>query len=154
MLCADGEEVIPEKVAALILGAIMEKAAPIIQSKGGEAERALVTVPAYFSNIQLNAMKAALRMVSTTGLATYQEGFAREPSAAAFDFMHEVHNPSEIKHLLMFDFGGGTLDVSVIFQETPDKLEVKGQAGDLFLGGEDLDDKMVELVRSFTISLI
>ena len=121
----------------------------MIKNAGGEPDKALVTVPAYFSDVQLKAMKATLEMVGQGGLSTYEAGFAREPSAAAYSYMHDVvANPHDLKWVLVFDFGGGTVDVSILNQPSPDKLVVKGQSGNLFLGGEDLDDILVELVSN------
>lgn len=136
----------PERVAAIILGEVVSKAKPVLEDMGGTLGRALVTIPAYFSNIQLKCMKHVLGMVGTSGLKSYARGFAREPSAAAYAYMYDVTDPHLLRWILVFDFGGGTVDVSVVSQELENRLEVKGQFGNLVTGGEDLDDIIVALV--------
>ena len=97
---------------------------------GAPVEEAVVTVPAYFSDAQRKATRAAGQLA---GLRV--ERLLNEPTTAALAYgLHE--GPAAEGKLLVFDLGGGTFDVSVL-ERFEGVMEVRATAGDNFLGGED-----------------
>lgn len=93
------------------------------------------------------------QMLKLANLETYPEGFAREPTAALYSWYEEEENSEKYTWFVVFDLGGGTLDISVVYQKQKHKLQVAGHQGDMFLGGEDFDDVLRRLVSdsmSFT----
>ncbi|GAQ90583.1 HSPA1_8 [Klebsormidium nitens] len=85
-------------------------------------------------------------MLRLAGLETYPEGFAREPTAALANWYEGEASPEKYSWFLVFDLGGGTLDISIVYQQGKYNLTVAGKKGDMFLGGEDFDDAMRKLV--------
>jgi L1 cell adhesion molecule like protein len=104
---------------------------------GENCKNAVITVPAYFNDNQRQATKDA---GSIAGLNVLR--IINEPTAAAIAYGLDKKGQGE-KHVLIFDLGGGTFDVSLL---TIDEgiFEVKATAGDTHLGGEDFDNKLVE----------
>jgi molecular chaperone HscC len=98
---------------------------------------AIITVPAYFSDAQRKATRAAGQMA---GLRV--ERLLNEPTAAALAY--GIHQRDEEAKFLVFDLGGGTFDVSIL-QLYDGVMEVRSSAGDNFLGGEDFVGALVEL---------
>jgi molecular chaperone DnaK len=124
---------VPE-VSSRILGKIRDVASDHL---GFAVERAVVTVPAYFTDRQRQAVKEAGRMV---GLEVVR--IINEPTAAAvaYGLGRKLH-----ERVLVYDLGGGTFDVSII--EIRDRVfEVKATGGDIFLGGIDFDAAMIDHV--------
>jgi len=99
-------------------------------------EEAVITVPAYFSDAQRKATRAAGELA---GLRV--ERLLNEPSAAALAY--GIHRRGAEAKFLVFDLGGGTFDVSILdlFEGV---MEVRASAGDNFLGGEDFDTALLE----------
>ena len=124
---------IPE-ISSRILSKIREVASNHL---GFAVERAVVTVPAYFTDRQRQAVKEAGRLV---GLEVVR--IINEPTAAALAYgLGRRLN----ERVLVYDLGGGTFDVSII--EIRDRVfEVKATGGDIFLGGIDFDAAMIEHV--------
>jgi molecular chaperone DnaK len=124
---------IPE-ISSRILSKIREVASNYL---GFAVERAVVTVPAYFTDRQRQAVKEAGRMV---GLEVVR--IINEPTAAALAYgLGRKLN----ERVLVYDLGGGTFDVSII--EIRDRVfEVKATGGDIFLGGIDFDAAMIDHV--------
>ena len=129
----------PEQISSFILGSCIES----VRAKTGRIpDRTVITVPAYFNHLQRNATERAAQIAGLTNVT-----IANEPTAAAIAYQYE--NALVKGNVLVFDFGGGTLDVSI--------LEVKGKvfrvlavAGDTSLGGEDIDVLIVkEMIRRF-----
>ena len=117
----------PEELSALVLRALKADAEAFL---GAPVEEAVVTVPAYFSDAQRKATRAAGQLA---GLRV--ERLLNEPTAAALAYgLHE--GPAAEGKLLVFDLGGGTFDVSVL-ERFEGVMEVRATAGDNFLGGED-----------------
>lgn len=118
----------PEELSALILKRIKSEAEEYLQEAVTEA---VISVPAYFNNDQRYATKMAAELAGI-----YCERIINEPSAAALVGRHEDAEGEQL--LLVFDFGGGTLDVSIVdcFENI---VEIITIAGDNHLGGTDFD---------------
>jgi molecular chaperone DnaK len=103
---------------------------------GQEVTEAVITVPAYFNDAQRQATKEAGEIA---GLKVKR--IINEPTAAALAY--GLDKKIKINKIIVFDFGGGTHDVSVL--ELGDGVfEVKSTDGDTHLGGDDLDDKIID----------
>jgi molecular chaperone DnaK len=127
-----GEFAIPE-ISALILDHLKTVAARTV--KGGPIDRAVVTVPANFTEAQRSATATAGAIAGLTVVRVLNE-----PSAAAIAYGHRKKLDETIA---VYDFGGGTFDVSILKVKN-DTYEVLGTAGDSFLGGDDIDDRLVD----------
>jgi len=116
----------PEELSALVLRRIREIAQAYL---GEEITECVISVPAYFNNDQRYATKQAAQLAGI-----YCERLINEPSAAALTARRE----EEESFLLVFDFGGGTLDISIVdcFENI---VEITTIAGDNHLGGTDFD---------------
>ena len=124
----------PEELSALILKALKADAEAAL---GEPVTEAIITVPAYFSDAQRKATRAAGQMA---GLRV--ERLLNEPTAAALAY--GIHQRDEESKFLVFDLGGGTFDVSIL-QMYDGVMEVRSSAGDNFLGGQDVVDALVEM---------
>lgn len=122
----------PEQISAMILEKIKNLAQTYI---GKPITKAVVTVPAYFSDAQRQSTKDAGKIAGLDILR-----IINEPTAAALAY---GLNEKQIKNILVYDLGGGTFDVTVL---TVDDgiFQVKSTAGDTHLGGEDFDIKLKE----------
>ena len=124
------------EISAKILNKIRVVAQDYLQEK---VSRAVVTVPAYFTDRQRQAVKDAGKMIQLEVVR-----IINEPTAAALAYgigkgLHET--------VVIYDLGGGTFDVSII--EIRDRVfEVKATGGDIFLGGLDFDQAMINHVIS------
>src|SRR5947208_4949903 len=107
---------------------------------GREVTRAVLCVPAWYSDHQRAAMLEAGRLA---GLEVLR--ILNEPSAVALAFGYGKGLAR--KRLLVYDLGGGTFDASVV-ELTGDDLEVVSTGGDNFLGGVDFDNRLAEAVIS------
>nr|WP_315250098.1 molecular chaperone HscC [uncultured Duganella sp.] len=116
----------PEELSALVLRSLKEDAEAAL---GQPVSEAIITVPAYFSDAQRKATRAAGQLA---GLKV--ERLLNEPTAAALAY--GIHLRDSETKFLVFDLGGGTFDVSVLdlFEGV---MEVRASAGDNMLGGED-----------------
>jgi molecular chaperone DnaK len=121
----------PEELSAMILGKLKADA----EAKLGEKiTEAVITVPAYFNDAQRNATKDAGKIA---GLEVKR--IINEPTAAALAY---GFNKKKEEKIAVFDFGGGTFDVSIL--EVGDNvIEVKSTDGDAHLGGKDIDQKII-----------
>ena len=123
----------PEEISAMILGKMKEVAETQLTQKITDA---VVTVPAYFNDGQRQATKDAGVIAGLNVLR-----IINEPTAAAIAFGINEKSDKE-RHVLIFDLGGGTFDVSLLDIDGG-MFEVKATAGDTHLGGEDFDNRMV-----------
>ena len=120
-----------EEISAMILGKLKADA----EAKLGEKiTQAVITVPAYFNDDQRSATKAAGQIA---GLEVLR--IINEPTAAALAY---GFNKKKDEKIAVFDFGGGTFDISVL-EVGGDVIEVKSTDGDAHLGGKDIDQKII-----------
>src|SRR3954468_2249671 len=125
-------EYTPQEISAIILARLKE----IAQHRLGRAVRkAVITVPAYFSDTQRQATREAGEIA---GLEVVR--IINEPTAAALVYEAAQHQG---KRILVYDLGGGTFDVSVVRIEAV-VVEVISSHGNNHLGGDDFDHKIVE----------
>ena len=118
----------PEELSALVLRQLLEDARRYL---GEDVEEAVISVPAYFNDDQRCATKLAAQLAGLT-----VKRLINEPSAAAL--YHRYASQTGDCQLMIVDFGGGTLDVSIVecFENI---IEITAIAGDNRLGGDDID---------------
>lgn len=130
----DDDEYTPEEVSAMILQKIKEDAEEYL---GEELERAVITVPAYFSDNQRQATRDAGE------IAGFEvERIINEPTAAAMAYGIDEEDDQTV---LVFDLGGGTFDVSIL-DIGGGLYEVAATNGDNELGGDDWDKAIIDFV--------
>lgn len=128
----DGKEMGPEEISAMIL----KKIKTDVEAKTGEKiTEAVITVPAYFDDAQRQATKNAGKIA---GLEVKR--IINEPTAAALAY---GFNKKKDEKIVVFDFGGGTFDISVL-EVGDDVVEVRATGGDAHMGGEDIDRAIIE----------
>ncbi|MDR2095672.1 MAG: Hsp70 family protein [Treponema sp.] len=128
-LKAHGKEYAPEDIQAMLLSYLVRCAESSLEEK---IDRAVITVPAYFTDVQRRATAKAGELA---GL--HVERIINEPTAAALDY--GLSNLKECKNVLVYDLGGGTLDVTVL-ELFEGVIDVKASSGNNQLGGKDFDE--------------
>ncbi len=124
----------PEEISAMILQKLKTDA----EAKLGETiTEAIITVPAYFDDAQRQATKDAGKIA---GLDVKR--IINEPTAAALAY---GFNKRKDEQIVVYDFGGGTFDVSVL-EVGDDVIEVKSTGGDSHMGGRDIDQKIIRWI--------
>ncbi len=128
---------VPE-ISAMVLSKLKKDAE---EKLGEKIKEAIITVPAYFDDSQRKATKVAGEIAGFD-----VKRVINEPTAAALAYGLNKKNDHKI---LVYDFGGGTFDVSVL-EVGDDTIEVKASGGDSHLGGEDFDNKLLNwLIEKF-----
>jgi molecular chaperone HscC len=123
----------PEELSALVLRSLLADAEAAL---GAKIEEAVISVPAYFSDAQRKATRAAGELA---GIRV--ERLINEPTAAALAY--GLQERRDGGRFLVFDLGGGTFDVSIL-EIFDGVVEVHASAGDNFLGGEDFLDLLID----------
>ena len=123
---------LPEELSSLVIRSIVEDAQNYL---GEEIEEAVISVPAYFHDEQRVAVKRAGALAGI-----HVERIVNEPSAAA---LASYFTANEEQNMLVFDFGGGTLDVSLV-DCFDTMVEIVSVAGNNRLGGDDFDRLIAE----------
>ncbi len=122
----------PPEISAMVLQKLKQAAEDYL---GEKVERAVITVPAYFNDAQRQATKDAGKIA---GLNV--ERLVNEPTAAALAYGLDKKKDQTIA---VYDFGGGTLDISIL-EVGEGVVEVKATNGDTHLGGDNLDQRIIE----------
>ena len=128
----DGKKYSPPEISAMVLQKLKQAAEDFL---GEKVDRAVITVPAYFNDSQRQATKDAGKIA---GLAV--ERLVNEPTAAALAYGLDKKKDQIIA---VYDFGGGTFDVSIL-EVGEGVVEVKATNGDTHLGGDNIDQKVME----------
>lgn len=126
----------PVELSSMLLSYVKRYAS---EQLGEEITRAVISVPAYFDDIQRQAVVEA---GEKAGLKV--ERIINEPTAAALSY--GIGHMEEESHILIYDLGGGTFDVTLL-EMFGGVLEVKASSGDNALGGKDFDEKLIEWLR-------
>jgi len=140
---ADGRKLAPQEISAQVLEKMKKTAEAFL---GETVTEAVITVPAYFNDMQRQATKDAGRIA---GLDVKR--IINEPTAAALAY--GLDKDGADRKIAVYDLGGGTFDVSIIEIASVDgekQFEVLATNGDTFLGGEDFDKRVIDyLVEEF-----
>ena len=129
---SDGKRFTPQELSAMILRKLRTDAEAFL---GQPVTDAVITVPAYFNDMQRQATKDAGRIAGLNVLR-----IINEPTSAALAYGLDNGTPQKV---MVYDLGGGTFDVSII--EIGDGvIEVLATAGDNHLGGDDFDERVAE----------
>ncbi len=124
----------PPEISAMILRKLRDRASRAI---GQPVNRAVITVPAFFDENQRQATREAAALAGLT-----VERIINEPTAATLVYHAASHDR---KQIAVYDFGGGTFDVSIVRMEAG-VVEVLSSHGDVHLGGDDLDQALLDQV--------
>ena len=132
-LLAWGKSYTPVDVAAMIINYLVNCAKEHTKQ---DIDKAVITVPAYFTDGQRKDIMAAGKAAGLT-----VERIINEPTAASLDY--GVNHMEEIKNILVYDLGGGTLDVTVL-ELFEGVVDVKSSCGNSGLGGKDFDQALID----------
>ena len=124
-----------EEISSMVLTKMHEIAESYL---GTTVKKAVITVPAYFNDLQRKATKDAGAIAGLNVLH-----ILNEPTAAAIAYGIDKIGNDKSKNVLIFDLGGGTVDVSLLTIQDG-VFEVKAVSGDTHLGGEDFDNRLLK----------
>ncbi|MGE0461128.1 MAG: molecular chaperone DnaK [Vicinamibacterales bacterium] len=131
---AGGQELAPPQISAMVLQKLKQAAEDYL---GQPVTKAVITVPAYFNDAQRQATKEAGQIA---GLEVMR--IVNEPTAAALAYGLDKKSNETIA---VYDFGGGTFDISIL-EVGEGVVEVKSTNGDTHLGGDNLDQRIIEWI--------
>src|SRR5215203_1550444 len=135
-----GREFTPPEISAFVLRELKQRAEEHFREQGEfdfEVDRAVITVPAYFNDAQRTATRDAGRLA---GLEVLR--IVNEPTAASLAYGLDKRNRGT---LAVYDPGGGTFDISILRVEDG-VFQVLATNGDTYLGGDDIDQSLMEMV--------
>src|SRR5437867_7761122 len=135
-ILAGGKEWSPPEISAIILQKMKQSAEDYL---GQKVDKAVITVPAYFNDAQRQATKDAGKIA---GLEVMR--IVNEPTAAALAYGLDKKKDEIIA---VYDFGGGTFDISIL-EVGEGVVEVKSTNGDTHLGGDNLDQRVIDWIAS------
>ena len=133
---ANGKEMSPPELSAMVLQKLRQAAEEYL---GQGVDKAVITVPAYFNDAQRQATKDAGQIA---GLEVLR--IVNEPTAAALAYGLDKKKDETIA---VYDFGGGTFDISIL-EVGEGVVEVKSTNGDTHLGGDNLDQRIIDWIVS------
>jgi molecular chaperone DnaK len=137
-----GQDHTPESISALILRELARSAG---EKTGEEVHDVVITVPAYFGLLEREATRKAGQIAGLNVLDVLAE-----PVAAALDYQLLGDDADGVRHIFVYDLGGGTFDTTVI-RVSGNEIQVICTDGDHQLGGADWDNAIIDfLLRSFT----
>jgi molecular chaperone DnaK len=141
VLVLNQNEYTPEAISSEVLKKLCTDAGDHLEDT---VEFAVITVPAYFNDKQKHATRTAAALA---GIKVQR--LLPEPTAAAISFGVDQVNEAAVNTVLVFDFGGGTFDLSVLTISGGQFIE-QGKGGNMWLGGEDIDRKLMDHVLEIT----